>query len=192
MALTQDHYIARLQQQDQAVIGDLYDAYGGALYGVVVRIVQSPELAEQVLQDTFLKVWRNATGYDATKGRLFTWLVNIARNTAIDATRSAQFRQRQKTDSIETLVHSPGGHTLNPDHIGVREIVGRLDEKYRLLIELMYFQGYTQEEAAEETGIPLGTIKTRLRHAIGDLRQMFGAALPVLLLALLVWAFLST
>ena len=182
----QDQYISRLNQQDQAVIGELYDAYGGALYGVVLRVVQSPELAQQVLQDTFLKVWRNAATYDPAKGRLFTWLVNIARNTAIDATRSAQFRQQQKTDATDALVHSPGGHSLNPDHIGVREIVGRLDEKYRLLIDLLYFQGYTQEEAAEETGIPLGTIKTRLRYAIGELRRLFGEGLPMLLAALLV------
>jgi RNA polymerase sigma-70 factor (ECF subfamily) len=185
----QDQYILRLKEQDQSVIGDLYDAYGGALHGVVLRIVQSPELAQQVLQDTFLKVWRNAATYDSAKGRLFTWLVNIARNTAIDATRSAQFRQQRKTDSVDALVHSPGGHALNPDHIGIRELVGRLDEKYRLLIDLMYFQGYTQEEAAEETGIPLGTIKTRLRYAIGELRRLFGEGLPVLLAALVTALF---
>ncbi|MFN0016494.1 MAG: RNA polymerase sigma factor [Saprospiraceae bacterium] len=181
----QERYITKLHQQDQAVIGELYDAYGGALYGVVLRIVQQPEIAQQVLQDTFLKVWRNASGYDSTKGRLFTWLVNIARNTAIDATRSAQFRQRQKTDSADALVHIPDNHSLNPDHIGVRELVGRLDEKYRLLIDLMYFQGYTQEEAAEETGIPIGTIKTRLRYAISELRGLFGEGQPIVLAVLL-------
>ena len=178
----QEQYIARLQKQDQAVIGELYDAYGGALYGVVLRIVQSPELARQVLQDTFVKVWRNGTSYDTTKGRLFTWMVNIARNTAIDATRTAHFQQRRKTGSLDPLVHNPGGHAVNPEHIGVREIVGRLDEKYRLLIELMYFQGYTQEEAAEETGIPIGTIKTRLRYAIGELRRLFGEDAAALIL----------
>ncbi len=169
----QEQYVTKLKKQDAAVIGELYDAYGSALYGVVLRIVQSPELAQQVLQDTFLKIWRNAAQYDSSKGRLFTWMVNIARNTAIDATRTAHFRQHRKTDAIETLVHSPGGHSLNPEHIGVREVVNRLDEKYRQLIDLLYFQGYTQEEA-EETGIPLGTVKTRLRYAIGELRRYFG------------------
>lgn len=178
----QEQYIARLQKQDQAVIGELYDAYGGALYGVVLRIVQTPELARQVLQDTFVKAWRNGSTYDSSRGRLFTWLVNIARNTAIDATRTAHFQQRRKTDSLDALVHNPGGHSVNPEHIGIREIVGRLDEKYRLLIELLYFQGYTQEEAAEETGIPIGTIKTRLRHAIGELRRLFGEDATALIL----------
>ena len=185
----QDQLIVRLKQQDRAVIGELYDAYGSALFGVVLRIVQSRELAEQVLQDTFVKVWRNAASYDVSKGRLFTWLLNIARNTAIDATRTSHFQHYRKTDSIENLVHRPGSDTLNPDHLGVKEVVGRLDEKYKSLIDLVYFKGYTQEEVAEETGIPLGTVKTRLRYAIGELRKMFGessAAMVILALAIIV------
>lgn len=170
----QDQLIYRLQKQDRSAVGDLYDAYGGALFGVVLRIVQSRELAEQVIQDTFLKAWRSAANYDAAKGRLFTWLLNIARNTAIDATRTSHFQHYRKTDTLDNLVYQPGGASTNPDHIGVREMVDRLDDKYRLLIDLIYFKGYTQEEAAEETGIPLGTVKTRLRFAIGELRKVFG------------------
>ena len=168
----QDQFIQRLQQGDATVVAALYDAYGAALYGVILRIVQNQELAQQALQDTFLKAWRNAAAYDGHKGRLFTWLLNIARNTAIDATRTAHFRNSQRTESPDTLVHQPGGHSINPDHIGVRDAVEQLDDKYRALIDLVYFKGYTQEEAAEETGIPLGTIKTRLRTAIGALRQV--------------------
>lgn len=166
--------IHRLQAQDSTAIGALYDAYGGALFGVVLRVVQHRELAEQVLQDTFVKAWRNGASYDTGKGRLFTWLLNIARNTAIDATRTAHFQHSRKTDSLDAVVHSPGSSNINPDQIGVREVVERLDEKYRTLIELIYFKGYTQEEVAEETGIPLGTIKTRLRYAINELRGVFG------------------
>jgi RNA polymerase sigma-70 factor (ECF subfamily) len=179
--------ISRLQQQDSAAIGELYDAYGRALFGVVLRIVQSRELAQQVLQDTFVKAWRNGASYDTSKGRLFTWLVNIARNTAIDATRTSHFQHYRKTDSLEHLVHKPGGESINSDHLGVRDMVNRLDEKYKSLIDLVYFKGYTQEEVAEETGIPLGTIKTRLRYAIGELRKLFGeniAALTILAVAM--------
>lgn len=185
----QEQYISRLQAQDPNVIGDLYDAYSGALYGIVLRIVQAPELAQQVIQDTFVKVWRNSASYDSSKGRLFTWLANIARNTAIDVTRTAHFQKSRKTDSIETLVHSPGGPSINPDHIGIREAVGRLEDKYRVLVDLLYFQGYTQEEAAEETGIPLGTVKTRLRYAINELRRVFTE--EALLIAILIWALAS-
>ena len=175
-----------MQQQDRAAVGELYDAYGAALFGVVLRIVRSQELAEQVLQDTFVKVWRNCANYDASKGRLFTWLLNIARNTAIDVTRSAHFQQSWKTDSLDNLVHKPGGDSINPDHVGLKDVVDRLDEKYRSLIDLVYFKGYTQEEVAEETGIPLGTIKTRLRFAISELRTQFGEGLAVVLSILLL------
>ena len=170
----QDQLINRLKQQDRAAIGELYDAYSGALFGVVLRIVQSRELAEQFLQDTVFKACRNSQSYDASKGRLFTWLLNIARNTAIDATRTAHFRHYQKTDSLDNLVHKPGGESINPEHVGIKEVVSRLDGKYRSLIDLVYFKGYTQEEVAEEMSIPLGTVKTRLRYAIGELRRLFG------------------
>ncbi len=169
----QDQLISRLKQQDRAALGDLYDAYNGALYGLALRIVRSPELAQQVLQDTFMKAWRSATSYDASKGRPFTWLLNIARNTAIDATRTAHYQYSRKTVNLDNLVHKQGDSTLNPDTLGVREMVSDLDEKYKLLIELVYFQGYTHEEVAEETGMPLGTVKTRLRYAIVELRKVF-------------------
>lgn len=176
-----DTLIERLKQQDASALSELYDAYSGALYGVVLRIVRTPETAEQVLQDVFLKAWRNIEYYDPAKGRLFTWLVNIARHAAIDAVRSAQYRQQQKTDSLETLVHHPGGQGIHADHIGVRELVAQLEEKHRTLIELLYFQGYTQEEAAEAVGIPLGTVKTRVRRALRELRRAFGEQISVVL-----------
>ena len=176
--------IQRLQKQDRNALSKLYDLYSSALYGVVLRIVQSPELAQQVLQDTFLKVWRNSASYDASKGRLFTWLLNIARNTAIDATRTAHFRNQQKTEGTESLVSRPGNDAINPDHLGVREAVDALDEKYRTLIDLVYFKGYTQEEVSEETGIPIGTVKTRLRYAMNELRKVFGETNALAFLAL--------
>jgi RNA polymerase sigma-70 factor, ECF subfamily len=171
----QQIFITRLKQQDSTVIGELYDAYSAALYGVVLRIVHTPEVAQQVLQDTFVKIWRNGGSYDESKGRLFTWMLNIARNTAIDATRTSHFQRSKVTESLDNLVHRPGGESLNTDHLGLRELVSRMDEKYRQLIDLIYFRGYTQEEAAEETGVPIGTIKTRLRYAITELRGVFGA-----------------
>lgn len=181
----QDQYIAGLQRQDQKVFSALYDAYGGALFGVVLRIVQSNELAEQVLQDTFMKIWRNGAAYDPAKGRLYTWMMNIARNTAIDATRLMDFQRRKSMESPEQLLHKPGDLGVAVDHIGVRDTLNQLDEKYRLLIELVYFKGYTQEEVAEETGVPLGTVKTRLRVAMSELRKLFGDANAALLLAFL-------
>lgn len=169
----QEQIAELLRQQNTSAIAYLYDAYGSALYGVVLRIVHTKEIAEQVLQDTFLKVWHKGASFDASKGRLYTWLLNIARNTAIDATRNSHFHNRKNTDTIDNLMHTLDGECLNPDTVGLREIVKKLDEKYMVLIDLIYFNQYTHIEAAEEMGLPLGTVKTRVRHALLELRKAF-------------------
>lgn len=169
----QTPFIEGLKRQDPTAIAQLYDAYGASLYGVVLRIVSSKELAEQVIQDTFLKVWHNGASYDVSKGRLFTWLLNIARNTAIDVTRTAYFNNRKKTEHIDNLMYSWSEEGLNPDTLGLREVVKKMDDKYKVLIDLIYFNQYTQQEAADAIGIPVGTVKTRVRHAILQLRKAF-------------------
>lgn len=184
----EDKVVEQLKTQQQEAISYLYDRYGDALFGVILQIVRSKELAEQVLQDSFIKVWKNGSSYDRTKGRLFTWLLNIARNTAIDATRTAHFKHYQQTEDLTTLYAAPSDTNIHPDQVGLRELVGGMDEKYRLLIELIYFKGYTQQEIQEELGIPLGTIKTRLRYALSELRKTFSSGdrshLLLLILAL--------
>lgn len=164
-----------LKQKNAVVFAQLYDAYGATLYGVVLRIVHSKEIAEQVIQDTFLKVWQNSASYDAAKGRLYTWLLNIARNTAIDATRNSHFHNRKNIDTIDNLTNILDGECLNPDTLGLREIVKKMDEKYRVLIDLIYFNQYTHIEAAEAMDLPLGTVKTRVRYALLELRKAFAS-----------------
>jgi RNA polymerase sigma-70 factor, ECF subfamily len=159
-----------LQQQDPNAISQLYDAYGSALFGIVLRIVSNRQTAQQVLQDTFVKAWRNGANYDPSKGEVFTWLLNIARNTAIDATRTAYYRNQVNSIEIDALAQTPGGEATNPDTFGLKELVQKMDVKHALLIDMVYFKGYTQQEISDETGIPLGTVKTRLRAAIMDLR----------------------
>ncbi len=166
----QANIIQLLHLQDPEAIAQLYDAYGAALFGVVLRIVHNKEIAQHVLQDTFVKAWRNGANYDNTKGTLFTWLLNIARNTAIDATRTRHYRNQANTIGIEVLVQTPSDEVINPDTLGLKELVQKMDEKHAVLIEMVYFKGYTQKQVAEETGIPLGTVKTRLRGAIMHLR----------------------
>ncbi len=167
--------ISALKEGNQTALASLYDKYGGALYGAVLRIVQSEEKAEEIVQEAFLKIWKNASSFDENKGKFFTWALNIARNTAIDYVRSSDFRSSQKTDSFDFLVYSqnhPSEETAT-EHIGLREIVDKLDEKYRTVIDLAYFQGYTQSEIEEEMNIPIGTVKTRMRLAIRELRKIF-------------------
>jgi RNA polymerase sigma-70 factor, ECF subfamily len=166
--------ITRVQNQDESVIAHLYDAYGSALFGIVFRIVGKHDLAEQVLQDAFVKIWRNGPKYDATKGRLFTWMLNIARNTAIDAIRSAGYRQDKQTTGVDAGIYAMQAETPDPHLMDVRDIVQRLDEKYRIIVQKIYFEGYSHADLSDELDIPIGTIKTRLRAAIQELRQHVG------------------
>ena len=154
----------------------LYDNYSSALYGVIHRIIQDDEIAEDVLQETFLKIWNNFNQYDPGKGRLFTWMVNIARNMAIDKVRSKEFSQIRKNRPLSDSVSFgdfDNQATYNPETIGLKEMVRKLEPEYRQIIDLLFFGGYTQSEAAEKLNIPLGTVKTRSRAAILKLRMQF-------------------
>jgi RNA polymerase sigma factor (sigma-70 family) len=174
--ISEEDLIALLVSRDMKGIEILYDNYSGALYGIIHRIIQNDEVAEDVLQDTFLKIWNNFSQYDSTKGRLFTWMVNIARNQAIDKVRSKDFvnhSKNQQLDKTVSFIDINKQFSYNPDTIGIKEMVTRLDPEYRQIIDLIFFEGYSQSEAAEKLGIPLGTVKTRSRAAIMKLRQQF-------------------
>jgi RNA polymerase sigma-70 factor (ECF subfamily) len=162
-----------LHQQDRRAIEYLYDKYSDSLYGILLRMVRDEALAADIMQEGFVKVWRFGTQYDARQGRIFTWLLNIFRRTAIDKMRSKHWRQRQQTETIETAPPQAGGRMTNPEHIGLQELIGHLDEKYQEVIDLVYFQGYTHQEVQQQLAIPLGTVKSRLRTGLRQLRQFF-------------------
>ena len=166
------HTIKRLQERDKEVIGELYDRYAPALFGVVLRIVRTEETAEDVLQEVFMKIWKYGPDYAPRKGTLFTWMLNIARRKAIDKTRSRAFRINGQTQRLDDHVLNIGYHPKT-DHIGLRKIVDGLDEKYRVVIDLVYFHGFTQAEVMEYLDIPLGTVKSRLRIGLRELRTFF-------------------
>lgn len=166
--------IALFKQHDQKAIALAYDKFHAALYGVILNIVLDEVLAEEVLQDTFVKAWRHRDTYDESKGRLFTWLINIARNTAIDYTRLKSFSQKnQDLDSSVNSIDSNEQFNFNEETIGLKEIVDKMPDDLKILLEYVYFKGYTQAETAEQLKIPLGTVKTRLRTAINYLRKYF-------------------
>lgn len=160
-------------QGDKAAFAELYDRYSAALFGVVLKVVQENDRAEEVLQDTFVKIWRSSSSYDPSKGRLFTWMLNIARNTALDVVRSADFRRSAKVQPIGSNVYRTGGEDLRDqmDHIGVDSILGTLPPEQREVIDMAYYQGWTQQEIADRTGTPLGTVKSRTRAAFNHLRE---------------------
>lgn len=149
----------------------LYDQYAAALFGLVSRMLHDDQLAEDVLQKTMVKVWQNIEGYDPSKASLFTWMGAIARNTALDVKRLKTYQDRQKTIQVDEIVYHPVAGTPDGASIDVAGLLARLDEPYRLVLEYAYLKGYTQQEVSDELGIPLGTVKTRLRAAIGQLRD---------------------
>ncbi len=173
--MSEPQLIERLTQKDKNALEYLYDHYSGALYGVVLRIVKSDEIAEEVLQDAFIKIWDKVDTYDTGKGKLFTWMMALTRNLALDKLRSKAYKKGQKTDDIENIVHNtdPRHSTqINTENIGVKDMLNELHEDQRFVVEMLYFKGYTQSEVAKEYDIPLGTVKTRLRSAIIKLRQI--------------------
>ncbi len=157
----------------------LYDHYASMLYGIILKIVKDPNESENLLQDTFIKIYRHIHSYDPLKGTLATWLINIARNTAIDFHRSSHYknsRQNQKADSLVNQENEPGLAGLNPDAIGIRELLGQLTLEQQQIIDWIYFHGMTHQEISDQFGIALGTVKTRARNALLKLRKIFQAS----------------
>jgi len=162
-----------LKQRQESAFSYLYDHYSGSLYSVILSIVPDRELSNDILQEVFVKIFRQIETYDTTKGRLFTWMLNIARNASIDAVRSKNYQQNQQNRELTENIYEAGGVTqTNTDKIGLRKIVNKLKEEYRVLVELSYFEGFTQEEISKMLNIPLGTVKTRLRTALIQLKQV--------------------
>ena len=163
--------VASLLRKDEEAFSYLYQHYSAALYGVIKQIVGDAELGNDVLQETFVNIWRRIDLYDETKGRLFTWMLNIARNAAIDKTRSKGFQQSQRQIPLDGEVVQT---SIRPgiDDYGLKKLILKLKDEQRLLIDLSYFQGYTHEQIATALHIPLGTVKTRIRSALTQLRAL--------------------
>lgn len=171
---TEPQLVSLLKLRDDKAFGYLYDNYSSALYSIIVQILSGDvELANDVLQEVFINIWRKIDSYDQTKGRLFTWMLNIARNASIDTLRSRTYQNDRKNQpmpgSVDEQLNGQSAQ-LNVDNIGFRKVLGQLKEDQRILIDLAYFKGYTHEEIAAIQNIPLGTVKTRIRNALIQLR----------------------
>lgn len=172
--MTQEDILPLILKKDDKAFTTLYNMYSKSLYSVITNLIREQEEAEDVLQEVFVKIWKNIESYNETKGRFYTWILNIARNTAIDKLRSKAFNNSQKNLSSDNFVHlldDSNKLTNRIDTIGIQEFVKKLKPKCIQLIELLFFQGYTQQEASDELEIPLGTVKTQNRNCINDLRN---------------------
>lgn len=172
-----EHLILQFQQKDVKAYEKLYNMYCNSISGVVNTIVKNDDVAQEITQDVFIKAWNKSDSYSAKKGRFFTWILNIARNAAIDYTRSKKFKQSKQnlnSDFFVDILETSDNLDNSTDAIGIKEFVKKLGDKCKSVIELLFFKGYTQKEASEELDIPLGTIKTRNRKCIAELRTMVG------------------
>ncbi|MFN3316180.1 MAG: RNA polymerase sigma factor [Raineya sp.] len=173
--LLESELVSQLQQKDSKAFGYLYDHYAPSLYGVIYRILGSEEIAQDILQETFVKVWNNIEQYNSTKGKLFTWVLNIARNTAIDKLRSKELKILQQKDALTSKsVRNKKDEDFQQitESIGLGDVLKNLRSEHKVIIDMMYFEGYTQAEIADKLGIPLGTVKTRARNALEHLRDL--------------------
>ena len=169
---TEQELILALKAGNEQAFSYLYDNYSGSLYSIILQIVKIPETANDVLQEVFINIWRKIASYDPVKGRLFTWMLNISRNASIDMLRSKSYQNNQKNQEITDNVYGKDQVSQTPvDSIGLGRYMVKLRPEQRVLIELAYFKGYTQEEIAEIEDIPLGTVKTRIRNALLQLRD---------------------
>ncbi|MBZ0327275.1 MAG: sigma-70 family RNA polymerase sigma factor [Altibacter sp.] len=170
-----DALILKMQNKNEIAFSRIYAMYSDATYGIIHSIVLDEAISQEVLQDVFIKVWNNSGSYDSKKGRFFTWLLNIARNAAIDKTRSKAYKNSKKnlstTNFVDILATSD---SLNQkvNAIGIQKFVAALKPACIKIIDLLFFKGYTQVEAAKTLDIPLGTLKTRNRNCIQELRTL--------------------
>jgi RNA polymerase sigma factor (sigma-70 family) len=170
---SESELVLLLKRRQQSAYSYLYDNYSGALLSVIIGVVTDTELANDVLQEVFIKIWRQIESYDDTKGRLFTWMLNVARNASIDTVRSKGYQNSQQNRELTEATYHAGGTTqIQTDQMGLRKVVHQLKEEYKILVELAYFQGFTQDEISKMLNIPLGTVKTRLRTALTQLRTV--------------------
>lgn len=174
--ITDSELVKRIIGNDSKSFEELYNRYSSYLYGVIFRVVKVEEIAEDVLQEAFVKIWRSMKSFDESKSKLSTWLLNICRNLAIDKIRSKEYKnykQNQDIDISVNIIEDNMNYQINPDTIGVKDMLGKLPDEHRKLIDLFYFEGLTQKDVAEKLGIPIGTVKTRMRAAVNNLRKIF-------------------
>jgi RNA polymerase sigma-70 factor (ECF subfamily) len=175
---SEEELVQLLQSGDQSAFEYLYDHYSGALNTVILKLISDQQLAEDILQEAFVKIWNNFSTYDSSKGRLFTWMLNITRNLTIDTIRSKSFKKQakiQKTENAVTYTSNNINEIDKFDALGIRKQTMLLKEEQKRVIDLAYFEGFTQEEISKKLDIPLGTVKTRMRTAISVLKKLLQA-----------------
>ncbi|MGI8598794.1 MAG: RNA polymerase sigma factor [Chitinophagaceae bacterium] len=171
----ENELVALLRNKNEQAFSYLYDNYAAALYGVITQIIiKDIEISNDVLQEVFINIWKKIDSYDSSKGRLFTWMFNIARNAAIDKVRSKSYKHTLKSQPLKDEDGEAVPQIDRPgiDDCGLRKVLSNLKKEHQILINLSFFQGFTYEQISEATKIPIGTVKTRIRSSLIELRTI--------------------
>ncbi|AWX45520.1 RNA polymerase sigma-H factor [Flagellimonas maritima] len=161
--------IARLSNGDKSALYGLYDKYSAALYGVIIRMCRDGAQAEDLLQETFVKIWRNIDRYDPDKGKFYTWAYRIARNTTLNSFKGKD----NLIQSGDLSVYKDKATEPEPNYLQLKGSLKKLEPHHQEAIALIYFKGYTHQEAHEKMGVPLGTFKSYVRQALKQLRKSY-------------------
>jgi len=175
-SITEEELVPLLLKKSSNGLEILYDNYSATLYGIIQRIVQDEELAEEILKKTFVKIWNNIAQYNPSKDRLQAWLISIARNIALEKLQSSEAKTRAQYDQVQTILgraEKSGPGSFNPNTSELKELINKMDIEYKQILYLLFFEGFNQNEIALKLNIPLGTVKTRSRMAIFKLRNYF-------------------
>ncbi|MCG8322799.1 MAG: sigma-70 family RNA polymerase sigma factor [Cytophagales bacterium] len=165
------HY---LKTRDKKALQLIFENYGPVLLNIILRIVKDRPMAQDTLQEVLIKIWKNGQSYKVENGSLFTWLTRVCRNAAIDKTRTKDYKLSEKFNTAIDLVNIAelAAHEEGTEQLYMRQMIDQLPSVQQKLIDLAYFQGYTQKEIAKFMKMPLGTVKTRIRLAIRNLRSI--------------------
>ncbi len=173
--------LERIVLKDQKALEKLYDLYSKIIYSIVLRIVKNQEDAEEILQNIFLQVWERARSFNRSRGTVYAWLITLARNKAIDKIRSKDFRKNFNTVAFDNVIEifENKYSTIEIDAATARErseyvkkALEQIPGEQRLVIEMAFFDGYTQTEISEKLSLPLGTVKTRSRQGMMKLQNL--------------------
>lgn len=173
--------IHRIKQRDQQALAALYAAYSQRVYNLCMHIVRDRVIAEEVMQDVFMRIWRYPEKWDSTRGSLDTWLLLVTRHYAIDRLRRENRQPLQDAHSLEQINHRVGKHSIVDDTRWdngrlLRQLLKTLPKTQRTVIHLAFFRGMTHTEIAEHLNLPLGTIKSRIRLGLDRLRKGWAEA----------------
>lgn len=176
LRLSEDKLVQGLLNEEGYAMSALYQMYSDSLYRVISTIVIVDQVAQDLLQETFIRIWKSFSSYNPSKGRLYTWMARLARNISIDYLRSVNHRNHSVSEDLSELtqqVDQTFQISFNPDLIGVKDMTRILNKDQKSVLDLVYFKGYTHVQAAEELNITVGILRSRLQSSITELRKAF-------------------